>query len=215
MRFVSLFFGLTLFALGIVLTLNAKIGYSPWEILHSGLSVLSGISIGMVSSIVGLAIGVIIWIRGEKFGIGSILNMVGIGLIMDLFLALGFIPVAHTLPSSILMLVAGLYTIALGSFFYIAAGFGAGPRDGLMLILTRVTHVPIGVVRSLIEFTAAFIGWLLGGMVGLGTVISVLAGGFCVQTTFKLFRFEPDKVTHETLQETIAHLRYRKLQDRP
>jgi len=75
-----------------------------------------------------------------------------------------------------------------------------------MLLLTRVTKLPIGLVRGSIEFAAAFLGWLMGGMVGLGTIIAVVGSGFCVQTTFKLLRFNTERVQHETLQETFRHL---------
>ncbi|MCL2497908.1 MAG: hypothetical protein FWF06_04755, partial [Symbiobacteriaceae bacterium] len=91
-RLAYLIIGLVIFSFGIVLTLQAHIGYSPWDILHSGISLTSGISIGLVSTIVGVLIGSVVWFSGEEFGIGSILNMVMVGLLMDLFLATNLIP---------------------------------------------------------------------------------------------------------------------------
>ena len=205
-RLFRLALGLVLFAFGIVFTLKANIGYSPWEILHSGITRQTGVSIGMVSVIVGTLIGIAVWTKGEKFGLGSILNMVVIGILVDLILASDLIPLSHSLGGGALLMLIGLYIIALGSYYYIDAGFGAGPRDGLMLLLTRVTKLPIGLVRGSIEFAAAFLGWLMGGMVGLGTIIAVVGSGFCVQTTFKLLRFNTERVQHETLQETFRHL---------
>jgi hypothetical protein len=105
------------------------------------------------------------------------------------------------------MMIAGLYVIAIASYYYIATGLGAGPRDCLMVLLTRITRRPIGVVRGVIEFSVALIGWLMGGMAGMGTIISVFAIGFCIQTTFAFFRFNPVTVKQETIQETLDGLR--------
>jgi len=97
------------------------------------------------------------------------------------------------------MVIIGLFIIALASYFYIEPGFGAGPRDSLMVILTRKTNLPIGICRGTIEFSTAIIGWKLGGMLGIGTIISAFIIGFCVQITFKLLKLDPTKVNHETL----------------
>ena len=209
LRFLKLNIGLVLFALGIVLTLQANIGYSPWEIFHSGISRVTGISIGMVSIIVGVIIAVAAIIGGEKFGLGSILNMFIIGYLIDLLLDSNIIPVADNLLYGTFLMVLGLYIIAVGSYFYIGAGFGAGPRDSLMISINKKTNLPIGLVRGLIEASAAVVGWLLGGMVGIGTIIGAFGIGICVQTTFKLLRFDAAVVTHETLAETIASFRNR------
>lgn len=104
------------------------------------------------------------------------------------------------------MLISGLFIIAFGSYFYIASAFGAGPRDSLMVLVTRKTGLPIGVCRGAIELTAVAVGWYLGGLVGIGTVISALAIGFCIQITFRLLRFDATKIRHERLQETFRYL---------
>lgn len=100
------------------------------------------------------------------------------------------------------MLIAGLFIIALATYYYIGSGFGAGPRDSLMVALTRKTGLSIGICRGTIELLAVFIGWTLGGMAGIGTVISAFAMGFCVQITFKMLKFDATKVNHETLDQT-------------
>ncbi|MCL2498206.1 MAG: hypothetical protein FWF06_06325, partial [Symbiobacteriaceae bacterium] len=112
-----------------------------------------------------------------------------------------------TFLGSVIMLLGGLYILAIGSYFYIAAGFGAGPRDSLMLILTRKSRLPVGVVRSLLEFTVAISGWFLGGLVGIGTIIAVFGGGFCIQTSFRFFGFDPTAVKHENVRETLRHFK--------
>ena len=105
------------------------------------------------------------------------------------------------------MMILGLYIIALGSYFYIGSGFGAEPRDSLMVALKRKTGLPIGLCRGMIEVSAVLIGWILGGLVGVGTIISALAIGFCVQSTFKILRFEATTIQHETLIETLSTIK--------
>lgn len=153
-----------------------------------------------------MVIGIISIVLGEKLGLGTILNMVLIGLFLDMIMAFHIIPVLNNIPLGIIMLVAGLFIIALASYFYIGSAFGAGPRDSLMVALTRKTGLPIGVCRGTIELIAALVGWILGGMLGIGTFISAMAIGFCVQTTFKLLKFDATMVNHETLDLTFKLL---------
>jgi uncharacterized membrane protein YczE len=207
LRFLKLILGLFLYALGIVLTIQANIGYGPWEVFHVGLSAVSGLSIGGASIIVGLVIVFITILMGEKIGLGTLLNMVLIGFFLDLLLAAGLIPRIENVFVGIIALIVGLYIISLGSYFYIGSGFGAGPRDSLMVALTRRLRWPIGLIRSLIELTATILGWILGGMVGIGTVISGFAIGFCVQSTFRLLKFDPTRIRHSTLGESCAELK--------
>ena len=207
MRFLRLMFGLFLYALGIVLTIRANVGYGPWEVFHAGLGKTLGMSIGNASILVGLAIIAITLLMGERIGVGTILNMVVIGIFIDLLLGSGIIPPVGNLWAGIAVLLLGLYTISVGSFFYIGSGFGAGPRDGLMVVLTRRLGLPVGLIRSAIELSATLCGWLLGGMVGIGTLISGLAIGFCIQTTFGLLKFDPTNIAQQTIRESAAELR--------
>jgi uncharacterized protein len=207
-RLARLLIGLVLYAAGIVLTLNAQIGYGPWEVFHVGLAKTAGISIGSAAIVTGLVIALFAVLLGEKLGLGTILNMTLIGIILDAILLMGVVPVARSFITGLIMMVAGLFVIAIASFFYIGSGFGAGPRDSLMVALTRKTHLPVGLVRGAIELVAVGAGWRLGGMVGLGTVIAALAIGFCVQLTFRLFKFDPTLVRHESLRmswQTMLH----------
>jgi len=203
-RMLRLLLGLLLYALGIVLTLNARIGFGPWEVFHVGLAQTTGMSIGVASIVTGLAITLIVILIGETLGLGlgTILNMVLIGIFLDAVLALAFIPVAASFLTGVMMMIAGLFVIALGSYFYIGSGFGAGPRDSLMVVLTRKTRLPVGVIRGGIELTAVLVGWRLGGMVGQGTVLAALLIGFCVQLTFRLLHFDPSSIQHESLLAT-------------
>lgn len=209
-RLMRLFLGLFLYAVGIVFTINANIGYAPWEVLHVGLASTAGISIGAASIVVGLAIVIITLMLKEKIGVGTILNMIVIGVFVDFIMWLHIIPIINNYVIGITMLIAGLFTIALGSYFYIGSEFGAGPRDSLMIAITKKTPLPVGVCRSAIELSAVIIGWMLGGMVGVGTIISVIAIGFCVQITFNLLKFDTTAVQHETLIQTFKAIRNEK-----
>jgi uncharacterized protein len=205
-RLLRLFLGLVLYSLGIVFTLKAHIGFSPWDVFHAGLAGSVGITFGVSSMITGLAVVLVSMFLGEKLGLGTILNMLVIGVLLDALLALGLVPQATNFAGGAAMMIAGLLVIALASFFYIGSGFGAGPRDSLMVALTRKTGWPIGVVRGGMELVVVFVGWRLGGLVGAGTILSALSIGLCIQLTFKVLHFDPATVKHDSLTATFSWL---------
>ena len=205
-RLLSLVFGLFLYSLGIVLTIKANIGYAPWDVFHVGLAQKTGISIGIASIITGVVVVAAVIILGEKIGLGTLCNMVVIGVFIDLIFLSNVIPKQENLVFGIVMLAFGLFVISVGSYFYIRAAFGAGPRDSLMVVLNKKTKLPIGLCRSALELTVTIIGWILGGMVGIGTVISVIAIGFIIQLTFALLKFVPANIEHETLGQTYKNM---------
>ena len=204
LRLLRLIWGLFLYALGIVITLKAHIGYAPWDVLHAGLAgTLGGSTIGAASIATGLLVIAIAVLLGERVGLGTLLNMLLIGVFMDAILETGILPQASGYAPGAAMMLAGLFVIAFGSYFYIGSAFGAGPRDSLMVALTRKTKLPVGAVRAGIELAAALVGWRLGGLLGIGTVLSAFAVGFCVQVVFRLLRFDPTKVVHEALGRSL------------
>ena len=221
-RLCTMIFGLFLYALGIVVTIRANIGYAPWDVLHVGISKTTNgiLSIGTVSILTGLFIIVIIGIFGERPGLGTLLNMLLIGIFIDIVLKVDIIPkgteiiVKEIFNKKIdgyiagsIMLIVGLFIIAFGSYFYIKTAFGAGPRDSLMVVVAKKTKIPVGICRSAIELLAILGGWLLGGMVGIGTVLSAIGIGFCVQITFKIMKFDVTAVKHESLLQTFQKMR--------
>lgn len=206
-RIIKLIFGLFLFALGIAITMRANLGFAPWDVFHQGIAQNIGITIGRVTILVGLFICVLTALLGERLGIGTLLNMLLIGLFLDWILSLGIIPLMNSFISGVFMMTTGLFVIALASFFYIGAGFGAGPRDALMVATERKTGLPVGVARAITEGAAVFFGWVLGGPVGLGTVIAAFGIGFCVQIVFSLLRFDPAEIDHETVTKTFRSLK--------
>jgi uncharacterized membrane protein YczE len=195
--------GLILTAFGIIITIKANIGYAPWEVFHVGLSNTIGLSFGITTIVVGIIIVIIVTVLGEKLGFGTILSMIMTGIFADIILMIDMIPIAKNLAIGIIMLITGLFIISLGTYFYIKTAWGVGPRDNLMVVLARKTKIPVGICRCLVEFFVTLIGWILGGMVGIGTVISVIAIGFCIQITFGLLKFDVTAIKHESFGDTF------------
>ena len=212
-RIPLLIWGLFLYSLGCVIIINAQIGFYPWDVFHAGFSKVTGVSIGTVSIVTGITVGVLVFLLGEKLGLGTIANMILIGSFLDMIMALHIVPMTASFTMSIVMLIIALIIMAFASYFYIKAGFGAGPRDSLMVALTRMTHLPIGVCRGGIEVLVVLIGWRLGGMVGIGTLLSAVTIGFWIQIVFKLFRFDATKIKHETFNDTYRNIFVKKHTD--
>ncbi len=192
-RLVLLVFGLFVFALGIVLTLRSGMGLGPWDVLHDGLSRRLPITFGQAGIAVGASLLLLNVCLGERPGIGTIANAVMIGLYIDALLFLEVVPnlADQGLLARLAMDVVGVGTIGVGSALYIKAALGAGPRDGLMLVLTRRTRQRVGLIRTAIELTALLAGWLLGGTAGVGTAIFALGIGPAVEAAFRTFRVGP------------------------
>lgn len=178
-RLARLMFGLTVFGIGLSLMVIADLGLSPWDVLHQGISIHTGIPIGTVVIITGFLV-LLLWIPlKERIGIGTIANAIVIGLVLDGMLLI----LPETLENMALRWIAmlgGVVLVAIGSGFYIGAGLGPGPRDGLMTGLAR-RGVSIAWARAGIEITALVAGWLLGGTVGIGTVVFAFGMGPLVQ----------------------------------
>jgi len=166
--------GLLGYALAAVLMIRSGLGLGPWDAFHVGLSLATGITVGSASIAVGLLIVCGTWFIGVRPGPGTVANMVLIGVFIDLLLLV--VPEAtpwFALPYHIL----GILLVGVATGMYIAPGLGKGPRDGLMLGLSRRTGVPAGRVRTGIEATVLLLGWLMGGAVGVGTILFALAVG--------------------------------------
>lgn len=167
-RLPRLFLGLLALGSGTGMMVEAKLGVSPYDVLHQGLADLTGLSFGAV--VIGLgAVILLLWIPlGQRLGIGTVINTVVVGLIINAFLALS--PDPDVLALRWGYLLAGIVIVAFGVGLYIGAGLGPGPRDGLMTGIAAKGH-PLWIVRMSLELTALVAGWLLGGDVGIGTLL--------------------------------------------
>lgn len=182
LRLVTLFVGLTLFALGVALLIRAGLGVGPWDVFHIGVASKVPLSLGTVVILTG---GVVLlgWIPlGQWPGLGTICNAIWIGVALDLFLYV--LPEVHTLPLQIATLLLGIAINGLGGAMYIGSHLGPGPRDGLMTGLHLRTGRSIRLVRTALELSVLGIGWLLGGPVGVGTVAFALLVGPTTQFFF-------------------------------
>lgn len=181
--------GLMLMGLGTALMLAAGMGVAPWAVFHEGASLNIGISHGNVSQIVGFALLIIAWtVFAERPGIGTIFNMVMIGLWIDIFRSQAWLPAPEALPLRVGQHLAATALYAFASALYMSADLGAGPRDSVMLGAARRFKTPVKTVRSSIEVLVLAVGWALGGPVGLGTVIYALVVGPLVQRFMSLLR---------------------------
>lgn len=202
-RVVKLLVGLFLFALGEVFCVQSAVGLAPWDALNSGLIHCFGGTFGRMNIYVGIAVLAVDLLLGQKLGFGTVCNAVLIGTFFDLIQSTGVLPQPGNYFLGILMMLAGLFLISVGTVFYIGAGFGSGPRDSLMVALRcRFQNIPVGAIRGGIEGTVLCVGWLLGGTVGLGTVIAVFGISVILQMTFGLFRFDPAQIEQQSLADT-------------
>ncbi len=170
--------GLAVFGVGISLLIDANLGAAPWDVFHTGVAELTGLPVGQVTIITGVVL-LLLWIPlGETMGLGTVLNAIEIGLVVDLVLPL--VPEPELLVARTTMMLAGVVVIAIGSGLYIGAGLGPGPRDGLMTGFAR-RGISIRVARTSIELTVLVIGIALGGAIGVGTAVFALGIGPLVQ----------------------------------
>ncbi|MEU1216331.1 YitT family protein [Streptomyces sp. NPDC005791] len=184
-RLVHLYVGLALYGASSALLVRAGLGLEPWGVLHQGLAERTGISIGVVSIVVG-AVVLLLWIPiRQRPGLGTVSNVFAVGIAMDGTLAL--VPEVHGLGAQIPAMAAGIVLNGVATGLYISARFGPGPRDGLMTGLNRLTGRSIRLVRTAIEVAVVVTGFLLGGSLGAGTVLYALAIGPLAQLFLRLF----------------------------
>jgi uncharacterized membrane protein YczE len=187
-RLPQLLAGLVLYGVTLAMIIRGTLGNAPWDVLHQGLARHLPISIGTAVILVSLLV-LVLWIPLRELpGLGTIANSFLVGLSADA--ALAVIAPTDELPVRVLLTVGGVLLNAVATAMYIGSQFGPGPRDGLMTGLHRRTGLPIGLVRTALEAAVVAVGWLLGGVVGLGTVLYALAIGPLVQWLLPLFVVE-------------------------
>ena len=195
--------GLFIFAIGVYLTIQANIGLAPWDCLSMGVSARVGYSYGIVHTVISILILIIDILLKEKIGYGTILDALLVGNYVDWIGYLKLVPVSDNVAVSCAMVVIGLLIMGYGQYFYMDAAQCCGPRDSLLIALgKRFPRTPIGVVQTFMVGIALLIGWLLGGPVGIGTIISVFGMGSALQLVCKIMHFEPRDVVHKNVLET-------------
>jgi len=176
--FFFLCFGLSLFGLGEGLLIVSFTGASPWSVLAQGISLNVNLSIGTITLLISIAV-LILWIPlGQKPGMGTIFNALIIAIMIDL--CIKYVPTPSNYIHQLLLAVISVIMVGIGGGIYLVSNLGAGPRDGLMIGLQKLTNFPIAVVRATLEISVVSVGWYLGGTVGIGTLLFAFGIGPCV-----------------------------------
>ena len=205
---LKIIFGLVIFALGVHLTIRADLGLAPWDCLGMGISYHTPLNYGLSMTAMGVIILIIDVLMKEKIGCGTIIDALLTGNFVQVFNTVDKLPKTKSVWAGILIIVAGLTLMAIGQYFYMSAAQCCGPRDALLVALgKRMKTLPIGFVQIIIWGTVLLIGWLLGGPVGIGTVFSTFGCGIVMQIVYRIIKFEPRKVKHQSVFETTKILR--------
>ena len=176
--FFFLCFGLSIFGLGEGLLIVSFTGASPWSVLAQGISLNVNLSIGTITLLISIAV-LILWIPlGQKPGMGTIFNALIIAIMIDL--CIKYVPTPSNYIHQLLLAVISVVMVGIGGGIYLVSNLGAGPRDGLMIGLQKLTNFPIAVVRATLEISVVSIGWYLGATVGIGTLLFAFGIGPCV-----------------------------------
>jgi uncharacterized membrane protein YczE len=182
-RFVSLIAALVLYGWGELLTVRAGVGLGPWDVLHQAISHHTGVRFGVIIVVTSVAVLLLAAALGERPGLGTVMNAIVVGGSFDVLDRLDLAPHLHGGASGLALDVAGIVVIGLASALYIGASFGAGPRDSLMIAVTR-RGPRLAVARTVIEVSALTLGFALGGSVGVGTLLFALGIGPCMEAAY-------------------------------
>ena len=207
--------GLLFFGFGIYLTIQANIGAAPWDSFSLGLSSVLGIKFGNAAVMISFLVLLVDILLREKIGIGMLLDAILVGKTVDLLNFLDLVKPQQSPLSGALCMIAGMAVCGFAQAIYMRAALGCGPRDALLVGLSRrLSRLPIGGVSIGIQATVAVIGWLLGGSIGLGTLLFALLQGPIMELVFRLVRFDAKAVRHQDLPESLRVLSGRVLEER-
>ncbi len=194
--------GLFVFAFGVHLTIFANIGLAPWDCLGMGLSYHIPLNYGLSMTLIALTVLGIDLLLREKIGFGTIIDALLTGNFVQFFNSFNPLPLNNSLWRGIIIMIIGFVFMAVGMAIYMKSEQCCGPRDALLVGLgKRLSRIPIGIVEVLLWAAVLFVGWMLGGPVGIGTVISTFGAGIVMQVVYSLIRFEPRELKHRGVIE--------------
>ena len=200
-------FGLVIYSFGVYLTIYANIGLAPWDCFGMGIAKHTPLNYGSSMVLIGVCAIVIQLILRERIGFAALFDALITGRLTQFFIDISPYPENHSLWLGIVFMLFGFLFIALGMYVYMSAECGCGPKDGLLIAIgKRMPKIPIGVVEMLLWTVVTLIGWLLGGSVGIGTVISTFGAGAVMHLLFDVIGFEPRKLEHKSLTESLTQL---------
>ena len=206
---LRILFGLAVYSFGVHLTIAANIGLAPWDCLGMGIAKHTPLNYGSSMVLISVTAVLIQLLFLERIGFATILDAVITGNLTQLLNDYSPYPENHSIGLGIALMLFGFLFISLGMYLYMSAEQGCGPKDGLLIAIgKRMPKIPIGVVEMLLWATVTFAGWLLDDTVGIGTIISVFVGGVVMHLFFDAIGFEPRKLKHKSLKETIKMLHH-------
>lgn len=199
--------GLLIYSFGVYLTIAANIGLAPWDCFCMGISQYTPLNYGSTMVLVSVAAILIQLLFQERIGFATILDALITGRLTQLFIDISPYPENHSTLLGIVLLLIGFLIIDLGIYVYMSAELGSGPKDGLMIIMgKKLPKIPIGMIGVLLWSVVTLIGWMLGGSVGIGTLLSIFGAGFIMHIFYDAIGFEPRKLKHKSLKETLKSL---------
>lgn len=201
--------GLFVFSAGVHFTIYANFGLAPWDCLSSAVSQKLSVSFGTIHVTVSIIIVIIDILLKEKIGFGTLLDAVLVGVYIDFLDIVSPLEVVEgNIIKSVIYIIIGIFIMAFGQAIYMKAALGCGPRDALTVgVGKRFPKTPIGLVQGTILALVLLVGFLLGGPVGIGTVITTFGIGVAVQIVFNILRFEPRSIKHKNLYESLIELK--------
>ncbi len=199
--------GLLVFAFGVHLTIFANIGLAPWDCLGMGIAKHTPFNYGIAMTLVAVTVLLIDLMMKERIGFGTVIDALLTGNFVQMFNSLNPFPLNRKLLSGAAIMMIGFVFMAVGMWIYMRAEQCCGPRDSLLVGLgKRMPKIPIGLVEVLLWGMVLLAGWLLGGPVGIGTLISTFGAGLVMQLVYQLIHFEPRKLHHKGIAETLRIL---------
>ncbi|MGL5346273.1 MAG: YczE/YyaS/YitT family protein [Peptostreptococcaceae bacterium] len=208
-RTIKLFIGLFLVSLGGVLMINANVGMVSWDVLHSGVSKVSGVSIGQAIILVNIIMTIIGVILKEKIGIGTLCNIIFIGVFVDFIKNINIVPMNNNFIIGFFMMNLGMIIMALGTVMYISCELGCGAKDSVTMGLTKLLNRPVKAIRSTLELIAIVVGIILGGSFGILTIYGAFIFGYFMQITFKILGCNIGELKHLSIKDMLNMRRYK------
>ena len=204
-------FGLVLAAYGVGLTVTAELGVSPWDVFSQGvalkLSQITGKTV-MMGTITQITAALVIFVDialKEKIGVATIIDTCIFGGVLNIFLKYNMLPAPEIFAGRFVCMLAGYVIWGLGVYIYMMPALGAGPKDALFVIFAK-RKIPVAIAKNSIEAVVFVIGWILGGTIGIGTVVAVFAMGYIIQFWFNVFHFDVTKVENESIIDTAKNM---------
>ncbi len=206
-QWIQIAAGLLVFAFGIHLTIYANIGLAPWDCLSMGVARRTPMNFGTAVTVISVMIVGIDLLLKERIGFGTVIDALFTGPMIQFFTDMNPLPENRSIPAGILCILAGFVFVAVGMRIYMGAEQCCGPRDALLVGLgKRLPSIPIGYVEILLWSSVLLAGWLLGGPVGIGTVLSTFGAGAIMQAVYSAIKFEPRDLRHKDIAEVLKIL---------